>query len=81
VNTGWFEVWADDSHDVPYILVLIGGDGTFRIFDPREGNKLCFESNDYDTATSWLCEDEFELVGRKNIEPNSYWEDVVKAAK
>lgn len=79
MNAGWFEVWSDDSHDVPYILVLVGGKGTFRIYDPREGNKLCFESKDYEAAKLWLLEDEFEFVGRKDADdPNSYWHDIVK---
>jgi hypothetical protein len=71
VDTGWFEVWADDGHDVPYVLVLIARDGMFRIFDPREGNELCFESTDYEAAKFWLLEDEFELIGRRDADPDA----------
>lgn len=71
MDRGWFEVWAYDAYDVPYVLVLISRDGMFRIFDPREGNKICFESADYETARFWLLEDEFEFIGRSHADPDA----------
>lgn len=64
----WYEVWADEGHPVPYILVLQPKGQTFQIFDPAVSSKKVFEALDYESARNWLLEDEYVLVGRKEID-------------
>ena len=33
-----------------------------QIIDPFERNRVVFETNDYEAATNWLCEDEYTLA-------------------
>ena len=68
MKTNWYEVWADEGLPVPYILLLRPGERTFEILDPAEGNKKVFESPKYDDARMWLLEDEYVLVGRKELD-------------
>ncbi len=65
MNTNWYEVWADETLAPPYLLMLEPGPPSFRIIDPQEQGKVCFECESYDKATDWLTEDEYVLVGRK----------------
>jgi hypothetical protein len=68
MKTTWFEVWADEGHSVPYILLLRPASQGFEVLDLAERNKKVFESPAYDEARMWLLEDEFVLVGRKEID-------------
>ena len=68
MNTNWYEVWADEGHSVPYILILRPTSDGFEIFDPAEGNRRVFKSASYKDAKNWLCEDEFVRVGRKELD-------------
>jgi hypothetical protein len=61
----WYEVWAEETDDVPYILILSPSSiekGKFIIIDPKENNRIVDILPDYDSARLWLLEDEFTLV-------------------
>jgi hypothetical protein len=68
----WYEVWADETHDIPYLLLLylsLSGKDKFFIIDPKENNKVVKILSDYDAATAWLTEDDFTLIqGRMLID-------------
>jgi hypothetical protein len=68
MKTNWYEVWADEGLPVPYVLLLRPAQGAFEVLDPAEGNKKVFESPRYDDARMWLLEDEYVLVGRKEVD-------------
>ncbi|WP_417389465.1 hypothetical protein [Gimesia sp.] len=70
MNYKWYEVWSDDGMEIPYILLLFKlSDNRIRIIDPRDNEKVVYESQDYDSAKYWLLEDEYVLVkGRMVIE-------------
>lgn len=65
----WYEVWSDESFDIPYILIL----GQFAdkteiiVMDPKD-NAIVFQSSDYNKARLWLLEDEYTLVDGRMIE-------------
>jgi hypothetical protein len=61
MSATWYEVWADEGHDVPYVLLLRPARAEFEIRDPAEKNRIVFESPRYDDAKMWLLEDEFVL--------------------
>ncbi len=67
----WFEVFAADTSDPPYVLLLVGQDGnapSFKIYDPKENDRLVEIFSDYLAARNWLNEDDFYLVsGRKEL--------------
>lgn len=62
----WFEVWAEDRDpSPPYLLVVRpdpAGTGRLQVLDPKEGDRVVFEDEDYEAVKLWLLEDEFELV-------------------
>jgi hypothetical protein len=68
MSNQWYEVWAYEGLDVPYLLLLRPNSSSFEIIDPKLGNRIVFESPSYEDAVNWLLEDEFEKVGRKMIE-------------
>jgi hypothetical protein len=68
MNMGWYEIWTDEGHAIPYVLLLRPSFSGFEVFDPMLNNKRVFESADYDVAKLWLLEDEFVLVGRKELD-------------
>jgi hypothetical protein len=68
MNENWYEIWADEGHDVPYILMLRSNSQGFEILDPKEDNRKVFESRDYEGAKHYLLEDEFVRVGRKELD-------------
>jgi len=58
----WYEVWADEGLEPPYILVVLGyADGTVSVCDPKEDKIVC-ESDSYEAARLWLLEDEYTRV-------------------
>ncbi len=65
-NWDFSEVWIDPALSPPYLLLLLGApDGRCHVYDPAEGYRLIFESDNYDEAQFWLLEDEYEpLEGR-----------------
>ena len=68
MSTNWYEIWADEGHDVPYLLLLRPTNSGYEILDPLEGNRQVFRGNRYEDAQTWLLEDEFVSVGRKEVD-------------
>jgi hypothetical protein len=61
----WYEVWAEETDGVPYLLILspsLTERDKFVIIDPKENNRVVDVLPDYDSARLWLLEDEFILV-------------------
>jgi hypothetical protein len=62
-NWEFTEVWIDPMLSPPYILLLLcDSEGDCQICDPKQGDKVIFSSNSYETAKLWLLEDEYEPV-------------------
>ena len=68
MSENWYEFWADEGLSVPYVLLLRPRSNGFEVLDPAVGNKKVFASESYEEAMMWLQEDEYVLVGRKNID-------------
>ena len=67
-SRAWYEVWVDECHDIPVVLLLRpAGDG-FEVLDPGQGNRRIFAAAEYDQVRFWLSEDEFVLAARKELE-------------
>jgi hypothetical protein len=68
VKTNWefTEVWIDPMLTPPYILLLLcDSEGTCQIYDPKQGDKFVFSSDNYEAAKLCLLEDEYEPVEGK----------------
>ena len=78
----WYEAWADESPTVPYVLLVFPDpdrDGGVIVVDPKEENKVVYQSPDYENAKMWLLEDEYtQILGR--VRMNSLNEHVVLGA-
>ncbi|AVH63033.1 hypothetical protein [Nostoc sp. 'Peltigera membranacea cyanobiont' N6] len=62
-NWEFMEVWIDSSPSPPYILLLLcDSEDNCQIYDPAQGYKVVFSTNNYDEAKLYLLEDEFESV-------------------
>jgi hypothetical protein len=68
MSARWYEVWADEGHEVPYLLLLRPSESGFEILDPQERSKRVHEAPSYEDARTWLLEDEFLCVGRKELD-------------
>lgn len=68
MKLNWYEIWADEGLPVPYVLLLRPTGRAFEILDPSQGNKKALEAPTYDDARMWLLEDEYVLVGRKELD-------------
>jgi len=68
MKTNWYEIWVDEGLSVPYVLLLRPTERAFEILDPAQGNKKAFEAQSYEDARMWLLEDEYVLVGRKELD-------------
>jgi hypothetical protein len=68
MSAGWYEVWADEGHEVPYLMLLRPLESGFEILDPQERNKRVHEAPSYEDARMWLLDDEFVRVGRKDLD-------------
>jgi len=51
-NWEFTEVWIEPMFS----------EGNCRIYDPKQGDKVVFSSDNYETAKLWLLEDEYEPV-------------------
>jgi hypothetical protein len=68
----YFEFWYDEINEetcLPhYLLVLIPDQinpGMVVVLDPQKNNEVVFRGRDYEDASNWLVEDEFQqLEGR-----------------
>lgn len=62
-NWEFTEVWIDLMLSPPYILLLLcDSEDSCQIYDPAQGYKVVFSSNDYNAAKLWLLEDEYEPI-------------------
>jgi hypothetical protein len=61
----WYEVWVDESIEIPYVLFLRPNQDNSQeilIIDPKENNKAIKKMPNYESAKLWLQEDEYTLV-------------------
>jgi hypothetical protein len=62
-NWEFAEVWIDPMLSPPYILLLLcDSQDNCQVYDPTQGYKVVFSSNDYNAAKLWLLEDEYEPI-------------------
>lgn len=62
----FLELWVDPVLFPPKVLMLVGDeDGSCRIFNPSSDYKLVVAHSSYQSAQSWLLEDEYERVQGK----------------
>ena len=62
-NWKFIEMWVDPTHDLPYILMLVGDvDGSYSLYDPTEGYKVVYSARDYEAVKDFLLEDEYEQI-------------------
>jgi hypothetical protein len=68
----WYEVWSDETHDIPYLLFLTQCNEEVegcQVIDPKSNNQVVKKFPDYNSAKLWLLEDEFTLIdGRMELE-------------
>ena len=68
----WYEIWVDESLEIPYILLICpskNNPNEILVIDPKENNQVIEHMPDYEMAVQWLCEDEYTLVdGRMEID-------------
>ncbi len=64
----WYEIWADEGQQVPYILLLRPSARGIEVLDPAESNRIVHEAAGYEEAKLFLLENEFVLVGRKTLD-------------
>jgi hypothetical protein len=60
----WYEVWADDTLEPPYVLLVFKRPGMeeIAVIDPAERYRTVFASSDYEAVRPWLLEDEYTRV-------------------
>lgn len=59
----WYEVWADDSAEYPYLLLVVPGSGQeINVCDPQKKNQMVYSAKTYQDAMYWLTEDEYTRV-------------------
>jgi hypothetical protein len=48
----WYEIWADDGLEVPYLLLVLPEHGSevVVVLDPKEGGRIAHRANDYEAA-------------------------------
>jgi hypothetical protein len=66
----WYEVWAEETPNIPYLVILCPHPiekGQFIIIDPMENNRITNIFSDYDSAKIWLLEDECTMVKGRMI--------------
>lgn len=67
----WFEVWADTSPEIPYVLLLLYDPerpDCMVVVDPKEGDKVIFTAPTYEETINWLLEDEYTMVRGRCVE-------------
>ncbi len=71
MNQDWYEIWVDESPEVPYVLLLCPNKSNSKellIIDPQEKNAIVQTMSDYEFAILWLTEDEYTLVHGRMLE-------------
>lgn len=61
MNNHWYEVWADEGLEVPYLLIVMpdGNGNGVQVLDPRENGCVVHRAGSYDAVRDWLLEDEY----------------------
>jgi hypothetical protein len=67
MKRGWYEVWADETRAIPYVVLLRPTARGFEVVDPKEGDITVFEAATYEDAANWLSEDEFVRLVRTEL--------------
>jgi hypothetical protein len=67
VRRRWFEVWADEGLDPPYLLLLRPVPDGFEVLDPIRGWEVAYRAATYDDARLWLVDDEYTQVGGRFV--------------
>jgi hypothetical protein len=65
MNHAWYEVWCDETLEIPYVLMLVPDEKTaegVKILDLMEKNKVVYAAPNYEDAKIWLLEDEYTRV-------------------
>jgi len=68
MSENWYEVWANEGHRVPYLLLVRPFKDGFEVLDPVSANRQAYWSKDYEDVKMWLLEDEFVRVGRNDLD-------------
>ncbi len=64
------EFWVEPVLNTPDVLELIcRKSDLYEILDPSRNYEVVFSTSDYDEATYWLAEDEYERVTGKIVNP------------
>lgn len=58
----WVEVWIDSASGNYFLVLRPTPDGGVEIIDPQEGGRVIERFGNYDDASHWLNEDEYDLV-------------------
>ena len=61
----WYEVWADETLDPPYVLVVRPDKPSkdrVLILDPQNGKKVIHSAPTYEDGKMWLLEDEYTRI-------------------
>jgi hypothetical protein len=58
----WYEVWADDALEPPYLLLVLPSGDRIIVQDPHEHNRVVFTATSYEEVRYWLLEDEYTRV-------------------
>lgn len=68
----WMEVWIEGSSSGAFVYLLIlrqRSDGKIEVVDPQKDQSIITTFDHYDDATTWLNEEEYDLVeGRWSLE-------------
>lgn len=64
MDKAWYEVWADEGPEVPYLLLVVPEDTgpSVLVLDPSADFRVVHRAEDYENARFWLAADEYELV-------------------
>ena len=62
MTENWYEVWANNTTDPPYVLIVRVRDTDYLVIDPKEDGRIAFQAGNYDEVKLWLLEDEYLLV-------------------
>jgi hypothetical protein len=61
----WLEVWADDTTDPPYVLLVRPSPkepDQILVQDPKSNYSVVFRAGNYEAVKMWLLEDEYVRV-------------------
>jgi hypothetical protein len=62
MSDAWYEVWADEGAEPPYLLLVLPCGDRVLVQDPRDSNRVVFAGTSYSEVRNWLLEDEYTIV-------------------